>query len=116
MTAHIFNSKLDPKYPATLSKNIITGILREQLGYDGVVISDDMQMGAIRNDYGYEQAVELAIHAGVDILAIANNLVYEPDIGVRTAALIKQMVADGRVSPERIEQSYQRIMKLKARL
>ncbi len=116
MTAHIFNSNLDPKYPATLSKNIITGILRDQLGYDGVVISDDMQMGAIRNDYGYEQAVELAINAGVDILAIANNLVYDPEIGARTVALIKQMVADGRVSPERIEQSYQRIMKLKSGL
>lgn len=116
MTAHIFNSNLDPQYPATLSKKIITGILREQLGYDGVVITDDMQMGAIRQYYGYPEAVELAINAGVDILAIANNTIFEPDIAPRTVAIIKQLVADGKITPERIDQSYQRIMRLKARL
>lgn len=116
MTAHIFNAKLDPQYPATLSKSIITGILREQLKYDGVVISDDMQMGAIRQYFGYEQAVELAINAGVDILAIANNTIFEPEIGARTVGIIKQLVADGKITPERIEQSYQRILHLKSRL
>lgn len=116
MTAHIFNSNLDPDYPATLSHKIITGILREQLGFDGVVISDDMQMGAIRNEFGYERAVELAINAGVDILAIANNLVYDPEIGARTVSLIQGLVREGKVSPERIDQSYQRIMRLKARI
>lgn len=116
MTAHIFNSNLDPQYPATLSQKIITGILREQLHYDGVVISDDMQMGAIRQYYGFEQAVELAINAGVDILAIANNLIYESDIGARTVKIISQLVQDEKISPERIEQSYQRIQRLKARL
>ncbi len=116
MTAHIFNANLDPKYPATLSQNIITGILREQLKYDGVVISDDMQMGAIRNDYGFEQAVELALNAGVDMLAIANNLVYDPDIGARAVSIIKQLVQAGKISKQRIEESYQRIMQLKTRL
>lgn len=116
MTAHIFSSKLDPQYPATLSQKIITGILREQLGYDGVVISDDMQMGAIRQFYGFEQAVELAIHAGVDILAIANNSIYDADVGARTINIVSQLVRDGKISPERIEQSYQRIQRLKARL
>lgn len=116
MTAHIFNSNLDPDYPATLSHKIITGILREQLGFDGVVISDDMQMGAIRNEFGYERAVELAINAGVDILAIANNLVYDPEIGAQTMSLIQGLVREGKVSPERIDQSYQRIMRFKARI
>lgn len=116
MTAHIFNSNLDPQYPATLSKKIITGILREQLGYDGVVITDDMQMGAIRQYYGYPEAVELAIKAGVDILAIANNTIFEPDIAPRTVSIIKQLVADGKLSPARIDQSYQRILRLKARI
>lgn len=116
MTAHIFNAKLDPNYPATLSKAIITGILREQLGYDGVIISDDMQMGAIRQYYGFGQAIELALNAGVDILALANNLVYDPNLGATTIALVKQLVQDGKVSRERIDQSYQRIVRLKARL
>ncbi|MCC7161269.1 MAG: glycoside hydrolase family 3 [Anaerolineae bacterium] len=116
MTAHIFNSNLDPDYPATLSHKIITGILREQLGFDGVVISDDMQMGAIRNDFGYARAIELAINAGVDILAIANNLVHDPELGARTVGIIQGLVRDGKVTPERIDQSYQRIMRLKARI
>ena len=116
MTAHIFNSHLDPALPATLSKSIITGILREQLHYDGVVISDDMQMGAIRQYYGFEQAIELALQAGVDMIAIANNSIYEPDAGARAIAFIKRLVQDGKITPQRIEQSYARIMRLKARL
>jgi len=116
MTAHIFNANLDAQYPATLSKKIITGFLREQLKYDGVVITDDMQMGAIRKYYGFEQALALALDAGVDIIAIANNLVYEPDIAARTIGIVKQLVRDGKISEQRIDESYQRIMKLKARL
>lgn len=116
MTAHIFNASLDPQYPATLSNKIITGILRQQLGFDGVVITDDMQMGAIRQYYGFEQAVELAINAGVDILAIANNVVYEPDVAARAVNIIKQLVKDGKISEQRIDESYGRIMRLKGRL
>jgi beta-N-acetylhexosaminidase len=116
MTAHIFNQKLDAQYPATLSHKIITGILRERLGYDGVVISDDMQMGAIRQYYGFEQALALAISAGVDVIAIANNLVYDPNVGAQTINTIKQLVQLGKISIERIDQAYARIMKLKARI
>lgn len=116
MTAHIFNAKLDDKYPATLSRKIIHGILREQLGYDGVVISDDIQMGAIRLHYGFEQAVELAINAGVDIVAIANNLLYDPNAGEHTINTIKQLVERGKISNERIDEAYTRILKLKARV
>ena len=60
MTAHIFNATLDPDYPATLSHATIEGVLRGELGYDGVVLTDDMQMGAIAQYYGFEQAIELA--------------------------------------------------------
>jgi beta-N-acetylhexosaminidase len=116
MTAHIFNSKLDATYPATLSHAIITGILREKLGYEGVVISDDMQMRAIAKEYDFEVAVQRAIEAGVDILAIANNLAYREDLAVRTVTLIRTLVETGVISAERIDQSYQRIMRLKARL
>ncbi len=116
MTAHVFNTDLDPDYPATLSKSTITGILREELHYDGVVISDDMQMGAIADHYGFETAIQATIEAGVDIIAIANNSVYEEDIAARTASLIKQLVQDGTIGEERIDESYQRIRQLKNRL
>lgn len=116
MTAHVFNANLDPEKPATLSKPVITGILREELSYDGVVISDDMQMGAISLHYGYETAIQAAIEAGVDIIAIANNSVFVEDIAARTIALIKRMVQDGRTSEARIKESYRRIQRLKGRL
>lgn len=116
MTAHVFNARLDPRYPATLSRDIITGLLRQELRFDGVVISDDMQMGAIRQHYSYEGAVELAINAGVDILAIANNSVYEPDIALRAIELIERLVREGRVPEARIRESYARIQRLKSRL
>jgi beta-N-acetylhexosaminidase len=113
LTAHIFNGRLDPDHPATLSEPTISGILRQQLGWDGAVISDDMQMGAIRDAYGYEEAVALAIEAGVDILLIANQLVYEPDIAPRTIDIIEGLVRSGRIGEERIDASYRRILALK---
>jgi beta-N-acetylhexosaminidase len=116
MTAHVFNANLDPEYPATLSKPTITGILREELGYNGVVISDDMQMGAIADHYGFEMAIQKSIEAGVDIIAIANNSVYEEDIAARTVALIKQLIQDGRIDEARIHESYQRTQRLKSKL
>jgi beta-N-acetylhexosaminidase len=116
MTAHVFNANLDAERPATLSKPTITGILREELGFDGVVISDDMQMGAIARYYGLETAIEAAIDAGVDVLAFANNSVYVGDIAVRAISLIKRMVADDRISEERIKESSARIQRLKSGL
>jgi beta-N-acetylhexosaminidase len=113
LTAHVFNATLDPEHPATLSQPTITGILREQIGWDGVVISDDMQMGAIREAYGYPDAVRLAILAGVDILTIAQQQVYEAGIVERTIDLIEGFVLDGNLSEERIDASYARIQALK---
>ncbi|MBI5302183.1 MAG: glycoside hydrolase family 3 protein [Chloroflexi bacterium] len=117
MTAHVFNANLDGHYPATLSKKIIGGILRDELGFDGVVMSDDMQMGAIAQKYGFENAVQLAIDAGVDILAFANNsLFFDENIATRAFTVVQRLVREGKVSRARIEQSYTRVMRLKARL
>jgi beta-N-acetylhexosaminidase len=116
MTAHIFNANLDPDYPATLSKATITGLLREELGFEGVVITDDMQMGAIRDFYGFEAAVELAINAGADLVSISNNLTYEDNLEGRTFVAIKKAVDAGRISSERIDESFRRIGALKERV
>ena len=113
MTAHVFHATLDPEYPVTLSKPIITGLLREKLNYDGVVISDDMQMAAITDHYGFEIAIQRTIEAGVDIIAIANNSVYEEDVVARTTALIERLVHEGKISQARINESYRRIQRLK---
>jgi beta-N-acetylhexosaminidase len=117
MTAHIFNANLDSVYPATLSHSTITGILREQLGWDGVVITDDMGMGAITQYYGFEEAIRLSIEAGADILAYAlQKPAFDPTIPARAIAEIKRLVEVGAISEARIDESYRRIMRLKARL
>lgn len=116
MTAHIFNANLDPDYPATLSKKIITDLLRKELGYDGVVITDDLTMGAITEYYGRDEAIRLTIRAGADILLFGNNLAYDESIVTKAHAAIRKMVDDGTISRQRIEESYARIMKLKASL
>jgi beta-N-acetylhexosaminidase len=116
MTAHIFNATLDPDYPATLSRATIEGVLRGELGYDGVVLTDDMQMGAISQYYGFDQAIERAINAGADIISIANTTVYQTAANERAFAAIDGAVAAGRIPASRIEQSYARIMRLKQRL
>ena len=115
LTAHVFNSELDPEHPATLSQPTITGILRNEIGWDGVVISDDMQMGAIRQAYGYSDALRLAILAGVDVLTIAQQQVYEPGIVESTIDLIEGLVRDGSLTEARIDESYRRIQALKSR-
>jgi beta-N-acetylhexosaminidase len=116
MTAHIFNSKLDDKLPATLSKKVLTGILRDSLKFKGVIFSDDMQMKAIADHYGLETAIENAIIAGVDILTFANNVTYDENIVPKIVTIIKKMIEDKKITPERIDESYKRIMKMKKQL
>lgn len=113
MTAHIFQRDLDPRWPATLSRDIIGGVLRDSLGFGGVVVSDDMQMGAIREEYGLETAIRRSLEAGVDLLVFANNSVYQPGIARRAHRIIRGLVEEGTVSRERIDRSWERIMDLK---
>jgi len=116
MTAHVFNAGLDPKYPATLSRPTIEGLLREGLGYDGVVISDDMQMKAVSANFGLKEAIIRALNAGVDILTFANNSVFDPEIAQTAIDIIKDAVADGTIPAERLDRSYERILRLKRRV
>jgi beta-N-acetylhexosaminidase len=116
LTAHVFNAKLDPRHPATLSQPTIAGILRDRLGWDGLVLSDDMQMGAIRQAYGYQEALRLAIFAGVDVLTIAQQQVFEAGIVGHTIDIIEGLVRAGSVAEARIDESYRRIQAFKAGL
>jgi beta-N-acetylhexosaminidase len=115
MTTHIFNAKLDSEYPATLSHTIQTGILREKLGYKGVLISDDLQMKAISDYYSLEETIRLAINAGIDILTFGNNTAYEPEQTQRIAVIIQELVQSGQIPLTRIEESFRRILELKRR-
>ncbi len=113
MTGHLFHAGLDPVFPATLSSSVINGLLRGRLGYDGVVVTDDLQMDAIAAEYTLEEVVLRAIGAGADILLFGNNLDYDPDIVAKVQAIVVRAVEDGKIPRSRLEASWGRIMKLK---
>ena len=116
MSAHVFNAKLDPEYPATLSQAVLTGLLRERLGFEGLIVSDDMQMGAITQRYGLQQAVERAVAAGVDMLCFGNNLQFDAGIAGKVVDILERAVAEGRLARSRIDASCARVLALKALL
>ena len=110
MSAHVYNSKLDEKYPATLSYNVNTKLLREKLGFKGILVSDDLQMKAISSNYNIEQIVTLSINSGVDMLLFANQLATQ-DIDALVTVILKE-VKEGNISLERIKESNARVEQL----
>ena len=117
MVAHVFNRHLDSKYPATLSKKVVNGLLREEIGFDGVVITDDLQMGAIKSKYNLSKTIELAISAGDDILLFGNQLSPKNQVSIKTLiAKTKRLIKQGKIKISDINKSYDRIMKLKTKL
>lgn len=113
MTGHLMHATFDPEYPASLSHAITTGLLREKLGWRGVVITDDLEMDAIDLFYSMDERIRLAINAGVDIILFGNNLRHHPEQGRRVHAAIRRLVDSGAVPPERIAESWLRIRELK---
>ncbi|MFF8383305.1 glycoside hydrolase family 3 protein [Streptomyces kanasensis] len=110
MTAHIVVPSLDPaEDPATLSRPILTGILREELGYDGVVVTDSLGMEGVRTKYGDDRVPVLALKAGCD------QLLNPPDLDLAWKAVLAA-VRGGELDRARIDESVLRILRLKARL
>ncbi|MET9803822.1 glycoside hydrolase family 3 protein [Streptomyces sp. NPDC006368] len=110
MTAHIVVPALDPaEEPATLSRPILTGILRERLGYDGVVVTDSLGMEGVRTKYGDDRVPVLALKAGCD------QLLNPPNLAVARNAVLAA-VRSGEISEARVEESILRILRLKAKL
>ena len=111
-----FPRRARSRLPATLSPSVINGLLRGRLGYDGVVVTDDLQMDAIAAEYTLEEVVLRAIGAGADILLFGNNLEYDPAIVAKVQAVIVRAVEDGTISRARLEASWRRILKLKQQM
>jgi len=111
MTAHVLYPALDARYPATLSYSIITGLLRQELGYEGVVFGDDMEMNAISVNYGFDKAALLGVHAGIDVLLFCHQL----SLAIQCFEAFFKEAARSRALEKRIEESYARILKLKRR-
>ena len=114
MTAHVFNAKLDEKYPATLSLNVNTKLLREKMNYQGVIVSDDLQMKAISEKFFLKETVTMAINAGVDMLLFGNQLGSQDlDVLVET---IYEEVKNGAIAHARIVESNKRIALLQKKI
>ncbi|MFD9368186.1 glycoside hydrolase family 3 protein [Streptomyces sp. NPDC060020] len=109
MTAHIVFPALDPSGdPATLSRPIVTGILRERLGFQGVVVTDALDMAGVRQKYGDDRVPVLALLAGCD------QLLNPPDLGLAYRSVLAAVEA-GELTEARIEESVLRILELKSR-
>jgi beta-N-acetylhexosaminidase len=122
MIAHTFHEKLDPLYPATLSARTLQGLLREKMGYQGILISDDLHMGAIQQKYSFEEAVLKAVEAGNDLLIFSNNPLaaqgvkdFQPQIDIPedVAFLILTAVVENKLDPKLIESAFHRISEFK---
>ncbi len=113
MSTHITFPALEPTsgLPATLSENVLTGLLRKQLNYDGVIITDDMEMGAIAENFGTSEAAVRAIQAGADLVLVCHSL----DRQTESIEAVKQAVQRGEIDEKRIDASVRRILNLKAK-
>lgn len=115
MVAHVVNKQFGDNLPASLSPLVVTEKLRNELGFNGVVVTDDLAMGAIAKQYGFEEALKMAIQAGCDLLCISNNgSSYDPNMVPRAVEAILRFVKDGTLSADAIHTSAQRIRALKA--
>jgi len=112
MTAHVFTPALDDKRPATLSRRIVTGLLREELKYQGVIFSDDLEMKAIANEYAVPQAAVMALDAGCDSVLICSG-----DTATQAAALeaIVHAVEGDQLRVADVEEALKRLLRAKER-
>ena len=108
MTAHILYPQIDPDFPATLSATLLRGLLRGLLGFDGVIISDDIEMGALRGRYSPQEIVKHGLNAGVDIILEYGTL----DV-LQLIEEVHTMVESGEISREIIDEGVRRILLLK---
>ncbi len=112
MTAHVLYPAWDKDYPATFSKAILLGILRNRLKFQGLIISDDLEMKAVENLFEFKDFPVLGFEAGLDQFMICNNV-------EKTVALQEQMIRDvekGKIASERIDESIDRTLRVKSRL
>jgi beta-N-acetylhexosaminidase len=111
MSAHILLPALDPDRPATLSRRILTGLLREEMGFDGLIVTDGMEMRAIGAKYGIERGSVLAIAAGADAICVGGGLADEGTV-LRLRDALVQAVRDGELPEERLADAATRVRAL----
>ena len=109
MAGHVVNGQLDPDHPASLSKAIVSDLLRGEMGWSGPVVTDDLQAAAIDEAFGFDEAVVLSLEAGNDLLLFANQQGYDPKIVARAIDAVVAAVDDGRLPVARIDEAWERV-------
>ena len=112
MAAHVVNGQIDKFGPASLSRATVTDLLRGQLGWEGVVVTDDLGAAAITEAFGFEDAIGLALNAGNDLLLFANQHDYDPELATRVIDAVEHLVGQGTVPESRIDESLARVGRL----
>ena len=113
MISHVYNKNIDERYPASLSYKTIEKFLRIQTNFDGVIITDDLDMGAIRKNYDLYEIVSLSINAGENILLFSNRFEHDKKLVDKINLAIKRGLVDGYILSDNLVNSYERIIKLK---
>lgn len=116
MAGHLFDRSIDKEFPASISKAHIQQNLRDKLGYEGVVLTDDLQMGAIIDRYSLDDIIITAVNAGCDIIQFSDPLDLDRDLPRRIRRVILEAIAEGKIDENRIHESYDRIILLKQSL
>lgn len=117
MVAHVFNKKIDSRYPASLSRKTVTELLRTNMGYGGVVITDDLQMYAISRHYSLQNTIKLAINAGVDILLFGNQLDPSREVTIsKLVTITKSLLAKGEIRKSSIIKANKRIDRMRSKI
>jgi beta-N-acetylhexosaminidase len=111
MTSHAVYTALDPELPGTLSRKVVTGLLRQTLGFEGLIITDDLEMGAVRKGWGVARGAVAAFEAGCDLLLICED----QDQVLAGMEMLRNRLLRGDLPVERLHQSTGKIMDAKKR-
>jgi beta-N-acetylhexosaminidase len=119
MMGHLYHPRFSDEVglPASLSAKAVQALRSpDGLGFDGVIISDDMEMGAIRERFSPEEAAVRAIKTGTDIVVLSNIKRDDPEFGRRIHRALIEAVCEGRIAQSRVEEAYRRIVRLKEQI
>ncbi len=112
MVSHVIINSIDKKYPSSLSKKVMTELLRDEMGYEGLIVTDCFEMGAIKDNFEIEKSVVKSILAGADIIDVSHT----KELQERALKAVVDAVKNGEIKEEIINRSYDRIMKAKKKI
>ena len=116
MGGHLFHPRFsDGELPITFSTRALQSELRDHLGFSGAIITDDLDMGAIRKTYSLEDAVVRSLQAGNDLILMSNSLNYDPDLPDKSVDWVLRAIKEHRLGIARLRDAYQRVVLLKRR-